>query len=154
MVVGRVEAGLPEQRLGVRQGDELLGGGVNRLEVESATEMSFYMYRAAGLMEICRISWRFEALEAAPKAQSKVEYPPENCDLASAAGVMWYLHNEVVKLCPRHYDITRVLRYKVTVFNPASVFAVRAGQFGHFVQFDFGQCTVPDCATWWAKYGA
>lgn len=101
------------------------------LKADTASKMSFYMYRA----------------------QSVQDYPPENCDLASAAGVMWYLHNEVVKLCPRHYNITRVIRYNVTVFNPPNVFSVRQGQFGHFVQFDYGKCTVPDCPTWWAQYG-
>lgn len=100
-------------------------------KASSATSMSFYMYRA----------------------QSDVSYPPENCDLASAAGVMWYLHNEVVKLCPRHYNISRIIRYNVTIFNPPSVYATRQGQFGHFVQFDYGQCTVPDCPNWWEQYG-
>lgn len=66
---------------------------------------------------------------------------------------MWYLHNEVVKYCPRQYGITRVLRYNVTVFNPPSVFPVRQGQFGHFVQFDYGQCTVPKCPDQWTSFG-
>jgi len=101
--------------------------------------MQFYMYRA----------------------QSKVTYPPENVNLASAAGVMWYLHNEVVArnqscscLTPsctsRHYDVTRVLRYKVTVYNtPTS----GHGQFGHFLQFDSGRCSYPNCEDQWKNHG-
>eukprot|EP00928_Gymnodinium_smaydae_P020512 TRINITY_DN17927_c0_g1_i1.p1 TRINITY_DN17927_c0_g1~~TRINITY_DN17927_c0_g1_i1.p1 ORF type:complete len:416 (-),score=73.59 TRINITY_DN17927_c0_g1_i1:252-1499(-) len=105
---------------------------------QSAVPISFYMYRA----------------------QSDHTYPPENTDLASAAGVMWYLHNEVVcrrQSCPRHYDVVRVLRYRVTVYNTPEVYKVRHGQLGHFVQFDGGQCTEPSpaaCPTAnWKPYG-
>jgi hypothetical protein len=105
--------------------------GPSCIKEKKPVSMNFYMYRAQG----------------------PVTHPPENCDLASAAGVMWYLHNEVVQYCPRHYGITRVLRYNVTVFNPESVFPVRHGQFGHFVQFDFGKCTVPKCADQWKSHG-
>lgn len=91
--------------------------------------MNFYMYRA----------------------QNDQTYPPDNTDLASAAGVMWYLHNEVVRICPRKFGITRILRYNVTVFNPPAVFGVKAGQFGHFVQFDSGKCTVDGCNALWQQ---
>jgi len=86
------------------------------------------------------------------RAQDSEKYPPENTDLASAAGVMWYLHNEVVK-CPRRFNISRVLRYNVTVYNPAEVYPVIKGQFGHFVQFDYGACTNPECGKFWEKFG-
>eukprot|EP00929_Paragymnodinium_shiwhaense_P050420 TRINITY_DN25375_c0_g1_i1.p1 TRINITY_DN25375_c0_g1~~TRINITY_DN25375_c0_g1_i1.p1 ORF type:complete len:544 (-),score=81.90 TRINITY_DN25375_c0_g1_i1:123-1754(-) len=101
---------------------------------KSTVPMTFYMYRA----------------------QSQSTYPPENCDLASASGVMWYLANEVVDRrmsCPRHYDITRVLRYRVKVFNPPAVHQPRNGQLGHFVQFDGGKCTVPHCDDNWKQFG-
>lgn len=100
-----------------------------------AAKMNFFMYRA----------------------QSSVSYPPENVDLASAAGALWYLHSEVVsrkqscncepggvvppaphKCTDRHYSMTRILRYNVTVWNTvASGFT----NFGRFIQFDKGQCT-------------
>mmetsp|Transcript_2703 Transcript_2703/g.6910 ORF Transcript_2703/g.6910 Transcript_2703/m.6910 type:complete len:500 (+) Transcript_2703:125-1624(+) len=107
---------------------------------EKATErvpMQFYMYRA----------------------QSQITYPPENSDLASAGGVMWYLHNEVVarnqsctcmtpSCTSRHNDITRVLRYKVTVLNPEQA---GHGQFGHFLQFDSGRCSYASCEDQWSN---
>lgn len=99
------------------------------------------------------------------RAQSDTYYPPENVDLASPSGVMWYLHNEVVNTgcqCPpgvspcvkqRHYGISLVLRFKVTVYNPIEVYNERKGQLGHFFTFDRGQCTNPDCEHWWTNYG-
>lgn len=111
--------------------------------------MTFYMYRAS----------------------KNEDYHPENINLATAGGVMWYIHNEVVRAgCvkpdaqkpefARHYDITRILRYKVTVKNPTEVFNYKKSegqdykkQFGHFVQFDSGNCTVQGCAKFWEDYG-
>lgn len=117
------------------------------VKADTPTDMTFYMYRA----------------------QSKVDYPPEDTDLASPAGVVWYIHNEVVarkQTCPgtgspsgRHYDINRVLRYKVTVHNTQEVFDHPPGhrQIGHFTQFDGGRCTEPtpeDCPKVnWEPYG-
>lgn len=110
---------------------KFLGAGSGCVKESQSVPMTFYMYRA----------------------QSGSTYPPENCNLASASGVMWYLHNEVVRICPRKFDISRILRYNVTVYNPSQVFAVRAGQFGHFTQFDSGKCTVDSCEDFWSSYG-
>lgn len=87
--------------------------------------MTFYMYRA----------------------QSAAEYPMENVNMADLAGVLWYLHHEVLKVVPRRYDINRILRYKVTVMSPPG------SKFGAFVAFDAGQCTVPGCSTIWNTSG-
>lgn len=113
-------------------------------------QMTFYMYRAS----------------------RSVSYHPENIDLASAAGVLFYLHNEVARVScdprpgrtgsfQRHYDISRVIRYKVTAKNTMQVFQKdgKQRQFGKFVQFDSGQCTAgaqgaKSCAKEnWAPYG-
>lgn len=52
--------------------------------------------------------------------------------MASVAGVLWYLHNEVVTVCPRKNAITRILRVKVTL-----------QRFVPFVAMDSGRSTVP-----------
>lgn len=91
-------------------------------------------------------------------------YPLGSADIASLAGVMWYIHNEVVECtprgtCTRKFGISRILRYRLVMRNPDSVFAERAGQFGRFVMFDKAKCTSggPDgesgCEGWWEKYG-
>eukprot|EP00929_Paragymnodinium_shiwhaense_P007424 TRINITY_DN111338_c0_g1_i1.p2 TRINITY_DN111338_c0_g1~~TRINITY_DN111338_c0_g1_i1.p2 ORF type:complete len:507 (+),score=122.91 TRINITY_DN111338_c0_g1_i1:139-1659(+) len=95
---------------------------------------------------------------------------------ASAAGAMWYVHNEVIAQdvcgectpgggCTRKYSIDRIARYKVTVHNTDKVYAERSGQFGPFRQIDSGECTwgkekntedppYNECkAKTWDKYG-
>jgi len=75
------------------------------------------------------------------RAQDDRNFTWANDDLASLSGAMWYLHNEVViQSCPRHYLITRLLRLKVTVFNPAAMYNVRKSLFGPFAIFDSGTC--------------
>lgn len=98
--------------------------------------MTFYMYRS----------------------QDAEDYAPSNDDLANAAGVMWYLHNEVVRICPRKFNIIRIIRYRVTVFNTQAAGhffgpTQPSTMFGHYVQFDSGKCTVAGCEGLWPKYG-
>jgi len=87
------------------------------------------------------------------RAQAEDNHAPTNAVLASPAGVMWHLHNEVVDSCPRRFGISRVLRYNVTVHNPEAVFADHKGQFSHFMDFQWGKCRNPDCDQWWTNFG-
>merc|ERR1712161_120540 len=67
------------------------------------------------------------------RAQSDSEYPMENVNMADLPGVLWYLHHEVVTMCPRKNDITRILRMKVTLQH-----------FVSYVAMDNSMCTTPD----------
>jgi len=70
------------------------------------------------------------------RAQSDSAYAMENVNAADLPGVLWYLQNEVVQMCPRKYGITRIIRLKVSV-----------QYFVPFVAFDVGMCTVPNIET-------
>merc|ERR1712217_483583 len=65
----------------------------------------------------------------------------------------WYLHNEVVGASPRKYGITRIIRYNVTIRAQDKLYKSRHTQFGPYVAFDSGRCTVPDCDHIWNTYG-
>jgi len=88
------------------------------------------------------------------RAQSENNYPMQNVNAASLAGVMWYLHNEIVQSIPRKYDVTRIMRLKVTMRNPQAWWDAHQAQFGQYVAFDQAMCTVPDCQNIWDTYGA
>jgi len=77
------------------------------------------------------------------RAQSDADYPMENVNAADLLGVLWYLHNEVVWMCPRKYSVTRVRRLRVTLRN----------KLAPYVAFDSGRCTVPGCSGLWQKHG-
>lgn len=115
-------------------GENFRGPAYSCAKAAKPVKMNFFMYRA----------------------QNDDNYLPANTVLASPAGVMWYLHNEVVDSCPggsRRFGIARVLRYNITVHNPAAVFTKIKGQFGHFVDFKWGECRNPDCDRWWKEFG-
>lgn len=96
------------------------------------SKMSFYVYRAQG----------------------DDEYPPENVNVADLAGVLWYLHNEVVAEVPRKFGITRILRYKLTMQNTKEFFDRYHKQFGPFVAFDSARCTAPQGNALFNELGA
>lgn len=93
--------------------------------------LSFYMYRAQG----------------------DDNYAFENVNAANIGGVLRYLHDVVVFTCPRVHNITRIVRAKVTLHATQSVFERHHWNFGPYVAFNKGKCTVPNCPTIWAKYG-
>ncbi|CAK9115957.1 unnamed protein product [Durusdinium trenchii] len=107
---------------------------------EEAVSMTFYMYRA----------------------QSDYCYAMENVNLGDLAGVMWYLHKEVVASVPRKYNVTRILRYLVTVKNPKETFEhkqylfngeTHGKQFGPFGAFDQARCTATHCESELKEFG-
>jgi len=87
------------------------------------------------------------------RAQDDIEYHTENNNLADLAGVLKYVHYEVVNsqvrderlgTCMRHYGITRIVRFRLSMFNPPAIFngfGQLRPQFGPFVAFDQGRCT-------------
>lgn len=78
------------------------------------------------------------------RAQSGADYPPENINAADLPGVLWYLHNEIVTMCPRKYSITRVRRLKVTLRRTPQV-SQTPFFYAPFIAIDSGMCTVPGC---------
>jgi len=87
------------------------------------------------------------------QAQGDVLHPFENVNAGDIAGIMWYLHNEVVGTTPRKSNVTRILRYKVTVRNPAKLFQEFQQQFGPYVSFENAKCTVMGCSEIWTQHG-
>jgi len=94
-------------------------------------KMSFYMYRA----------------------QDNKEYELINFNAADLAGVLWYLHHEVVVVCPRKFNVTRIRRIKVTMQNTCKLKQLEGSQFGPYVSFDSGRCTIGGCQHFWDSYG-
>jgi len=79
---------------------------------------TFYMYRAMGTDD----------------------YPLENVNTANLGGVLWYLHNEVVKDAPRKFGITRITRFKVST-TATDRLASRGMNFGVRFAYDSQTCT-------------
>eukprot|EP00930_Biecheleria_cincta_P066155 TRINITY_DN52175_c0_g1_i1.p1 TRINITY_DN52175_c0_g1~~TRINITY_DN52175_c0_g1_i1.p1 ORF type:complete len:253 (-),score=24.24 TRINITY_DN52175_c0_g1_i1:152-889(-) len=64
----------------------------------------------------------------------------------SMQGILWYLQNNIVtKSCPRNFNVTRITRFKATVYNTDAPFLAWGGQFGPFLEFHKGRCTSPAC---------
>jgi len=87
------------------------------------------------------------------RAQGDHNFALENVNAGNVGGVLRYLHDEVVITCPRLFKINRIIRYKVAMRVTHALFDKYRWQFGPFVAFNDGKCTVPDCPEIWEKYG-
>jgi len=101
----------------------------------NTTIMTFYMYRATN---------------------DKWGAHLANANLGNVDGVLWFLHNQVVTSCPRKENINRIVRYVVTMRNPATLFEGNLHfQFGQYTDFQEGKCMFnnSNCSDLWKKYG-
>lgn len=92
------------------------------------------------------------------RAQSDASYPLENVNVADLAGVLWYVHNEVVTSTPRKYHIDRIKRFRISVKNTQEFWNVHHRHFGPFLAFDAGRCTTVSegrstCDDCYGQYG-
>lgn len=72
----------------------------------------------------------------------------------SLEGILWYMQNKVVtKSCPRNFNVTRITRFKATVYNTNAPFLAWGGQFGPFLEFHKGRCLSPACMESLETYG-
>lgn len=87
------------------------------------------------------------------RVQDNVNYALNGVNMANLDGDLWYLHNEVVQHCPRKFNISRLLRFKVTMRATRELFG-QGKNFDTFVAFDKAKCTVPMChQLHWERYG-
>jgi len=98
--------------------------------------MSFFVYRARS------------------DADRNYDGMADDASVYSMQGILWYLHSQVVtKSCPRNFNITRITRSKVSVFNTEEPFFEWKGQFGPYLTFEGGKCASPECSETFEKYG-
>lgn len=74
---------------------------------------------------------------------------------SSLAGILWYLHNEVVPFDTetRLWNLNRLVRFKISVKTTEEFFEATGRQFAPFAPFENGRCADPLSRDFWAKYG-
>jgi len=74
------------------------------------------------------------------RAMSQDDFKMRNVNIGNLAGVLWYLHNEVVVNQPRKFDISRIVRARFRMTPPDELLS--AGMhFGVRFAYDTGVCT-------------
>lgn len=92
------------------------------------------------------------------RAQSQQDYPMRNVNVADLAGVMWYLHNEIMGFADaensiRHFNITRIIRFKAVVWNPKEFWDLYHTKFAPYIAYNAAKCSAEGCDQY-ATYGA
>jgi len=88
------------------------------------------------------------------RAKSADMYADTNVNGGNLAGVMWYIHNEVMaSSCPRKYSIDRIQRYKLTMKATQALYDKYKINFDLYRQFDKGRCTHVECEQTFKELG-
>jgi len=88
------------------------------------------------------------------RAKSRQMYQDTNVNGGNLAGVMWYIHNEVMdSSCPRKFEIDRIVRYKLTMKATQALYDKYKINFDLYRQFDKGKCTHAQCEQTFEEIG-
>lgn len=66
--------------------------------------------------------------------------PIENSNPFDLAGVLWYIHTEVLSEIPRKGNVSQIARYKVKVRNPEDFTRAKKKAFGPYQSYNAGKC--------------
>lgn len=122
-------------KVGITMGDDV-DFGVQPVQGIKANDMPFSdpsLYQDSGAPLYTFYMYR---------AVSDEQYAPINVNAANLAGVLWYLHHEVVIQAPRKFNIRRIARFKVKMRATTPLLRLSM-HFGVRMAFDRGQATGP-----------
>eukprot|EP00931_Biecheleriopsis_adriatica_P104107 TRINITY_DN78845_c0_g1_i1.p1 TRINITY_DN78845_c0_g1~~TRINITY_DN78845_c0_g1_i1.p1 ORF type:complete len:490 (-),score=75.96 TRINITY_DN78845_c0_g1_i1:60-1529(-) len=111
-------------------------GGCKR-PLEAPT-MSFYVYKS-GTPDSSRLMYE--------------NFANLSTNAASLAGVLFYLHTQVVTDCPRKHGVDRIQRYILTVKAPQKFYEDEGTNFDKFVLFERAQCAELGCGKRYDEHG-
>mmetsp|Transcript_65530 Transcript_65530/g.152194 ORF Transcript_65530/g.152194 Transcript_65530/m.152194 type:complete len:341 (-) Transcript_65530:45-1067(-) len=116
------------------------------VEIRAAPLLHFFIYRATSA--------------AYP---AKVSDAERSASFGNAAGVLHYIHREVIgrevvksaqpPTCQRKSNIDRIVRYKVTMKSTEAALKREPSGFLGYAAMERGKCTEQDCAGTWKEYG-
>jgi hypothetical protein len=89
------------------------------------------------------------------RVQNEAERPLTNDVASSLTGILWYLHNEIIPLDreARFSNLSRIVRFKITVKTTRAFFEATGRQFAPFAPFEDGGTADELSVNLWAKYG-
>jgi len=120
-------------------------------EIRECTMLSMHISDAHFSFKRCR---NYLTIDEVPiytfygyRAAETDDTPTTNVNVGNLAGVLWYLHNEVVVRQPRKFDITRIVRILLRITPPDKLRSTGMN-FGVRFAYDAGNCTGAGKVEW------